>query len=371
MKTDRIGIYLHIPFCIKKCMYCDFCSFPLGDGIINDDYICALCDEIDSYREKGIAADTVFFGGGTPSLLRPEQLTKILYHLRQAFQISTDAEITMEANPGTVTERVLSEFRKAGINRLSFGLQSIHENELKLLGRIHSFADFEESFESARRADFNNINIDVMYGIPEQTEESFSKTLKKISELSPEHISVYGLILEEGTPLHKNKTQYVFPTEDEECDMYYNCAAFLSKAGYCHYEISNYSKSGFECRHNIKYWRDEEYVGLGLNAHSYFDGVRFSNTSDFAKYLNRDYLDNADKLSSDEKEFEFAMLALRLKEGLSNTKYRQLFGKDFISPREKKIEELRSYGLVITDGDRVALTEKGFYVSNTVMAELL
>ena len=371
MKADSVGLYVHIPFCKRKCNYCDFCSFPLRLEEEKKAYLAALSNEIESYRGKSISVDTVFFGGGTPSLLSGDELSFILESLRSVYKIEDDAEITLEANPGTVNEQTLKAYRSSGVNRLSFGLQSIHENELKLLGRIHSFEDFKLSYEGARLAGFTNINVDIMYGIPEQTASSFIKTINEIVALSPEHISVYGLIIEEGTPLFENRDKLVFPPEDEECDMYYAAADLLSKKGYCHYEISNYSIPDFECKHNLKYWRDLEYIGLGLDAHSYFRGERFNNTAEMQKYLIGNYLDNRSEVLQADREFEFAMLALRLKEGISNKIYRELFGKDFILPRIEKLKQFSLHGLLIFDEERVALTEKGFYVSNSILTELL
>ena len=295
MKADKIGLYVHIPFCKSKCKYCDFCSFTDAD---KESYLDALIRDIDSYKGCQIEVNSVFFGGGTPSLLSGEQMEKLFFHLRNSFDVSCDSEITLEANPKTLTSENLEAYIRSGINRISLGLQSIHENELKKLGRIHNFSEFLETYNMVRNNGVNNLNVDLMYGIPEQTKESFEKTLSEIIKLSPEHISVYGLILEEGTPLYAHSQQLSLPTEDEECDMYYLASKMLSDNGYTHYEVSNYCKDGHACRHNLKYWRDEEYIGVGLSAYSYFGRKRFGKTRDMSLYLNDPLLIPTFKLST-------------------------------------------------------------------------
>lgn len=371
MKADSIGIYIHVPFCVKKCEYCDFCSFPISGQYSKAEYIKALLDEIKTYHNKKIKVDTVFLGGGTPSLLSSDELKLIMDNLYQTFEISDDSEITLEANPGTVSFDSLREYRACSINRISFGLQSIHENELKILGRIHDFEAFKSSYNSAREAGFTNINVDIMYGIPNQTEESFMQTIDTVSSFEPEHISVYGLILEEGTPLYHKQNELVLPCEDSECNMYYSAAEKLASKGYIHYEISNYSKPGYECKHNLKYWKSKEYLGFGLSAHSYYSGKRFSNTSDFLLYCKGNRTESTLLLTESDKEFEFAMLALRLKDGVWDAEYQKKFGKSFVKDKRAKLLEYQSLGLVKLTEENVALTEKGFYLSNTILSELL
>ena len=371
MKADNIGLYVHIPFCVRKCTYCDFCSRPPSSDEQINAYISALCDEIRSYSGMNLSCDTVFFGGGTPSLLKPEQLEIIMNELNKSFSITADSEITLEANPGTASVDFLREFKLLGFNRISFGLQSIHENELKFLGRIHSYNDFLSSYHSARDAGFDNINVDLMYGLPEQTRDSFIETLRSVASLSPEHISVYGLILEEGTPLHLGREKFSFPNEDDECAMYYYACELLSSFGYSHYEISNYAKTGFECKHNIKYWKANEYVGLGLSAHSYLNKKRYSNTENINEYLGGKYRNNTSVLSKEDLEFEFAMLSLRLKDGFTETEFKARFGTDFISKRKDIISKMEKLGLVQLFDDRISLTEQGLYLSNSVLTELL
>ena len=373
MKTKTCGLYVHIPFCLKKCAYCDFCSFISTDFPQKSEYIKALCDEIDSYFGKGIVLDTIFFGGGTPSLLSGEEFQKIVSHIRSAFIVADDIEFTIESNPKTITAENLESYIKAGVNRISIGLQSVNDNELSSLGRIHNYSEFLESYNLARKMGVKNINIDLMYGIPEQTKESFLGTLEKVCALSPEHISVYGLILEEGTPLYKNATSYKMPSEDEECDMYYLAADYLRKAGYSHYEISNYAKAGHECRHNLKYWRCDEYIGVGLSAYSYFDGKRYGNTTDRHAYLLADggITIYEEHVTDETLAYEYVMLGLRLAVGFSLNEYKERFKCDFLCGREETIKRFVDSGYLLVDDDRIFLTEQGFYVSNSIINELI
>ena len=370
MATDSRGLYVHIPFCQRKCNYCDFCSFKLDTVHWREGYINRLCEEIASYRDKRPRIDTIFFGGGTPSLLTPDELRRICSEISSSFDIQPDTEFTVEANPKTLSSDKLAAFVECGVNRLSIGLQSIHENELKILGRIHNYGDFLKSYHLSREFGIDNINIDLMYGIPEQTAESFGRTLAEVIGLSPRHISLYGLILEEGTPLFENRSSLAFPNEDQECDMYYLAAERLASFGYSHYEISNYAKPGYECRHNLKYWRNEEYIGLGLGAHSYYRGKRFSNTCDVKEYLSGNCTRYVCEEPTDE-EYEFVMLRLRLREGFSLSEYRSRFGRDFLDGRQDILKRMARLGYVKLSCDRLSLTERGFYVSNSILTELI
>ena len=372
MKTDPIGLYVHIPFCVKKCAYCDFCSYPYEDISWQEDYIRRICCEISAYEGKKIKVNSIFFGGGTPSLLTEAEFRYIVCAIKKSFIISDDVEFTIEANPKTLTEKNLTSYIDCGVNRISIGLQSIHENELKSLGRIHNFSDFVDLYNLARSLGIDNINVDLMYGIPEQTKESFAETLNSLIELAPEHISVYGLMLEEGTPLYKNRDTITLPTEDEECDMYYLASQKLSLAGYSHYEISNYAMGGYECRHNLKYWKCEEYIGVGVSAHSCFDGGRFANPDGISEYLDvncKKYI--TEDTDSTDKAYEYVMLCLRLAEGLSLSDYLSRFGVDFLTGRESMIERLCALGYLCVQGDRLFLTDRGFYVSNAILCELI
>ncbi len=369
MKADPIGLYVHIPFCVKKCAYCDFCSFPYSDVSWREAYIKRLCKEISEYKGREIEVNSIFFGGGTPSLLSSDEFCKITDSIKNSFWVSSDTEFTIEANPKTLTEKNLLSYMECGVNRISIGFQSIHQNELKKLGRIHSCSDFWDSYTLARRVGIRNINIDLMYGIPDQTYESFSKTLDTVKELSPEHISVYGLILEEGTPLYKSRKSLFLPNEDEECEMYYLASKKLSLGGYSHYEISNYAKPTYECRHNLKYWHNEEYIGFGISAHSYYSGKRFSNSDNISAYLD----EKCEKYISEDAdaEYEYVMLRLRLSEGFSLSDYCRQFGNNFLHGRESYIKKLSDLGYLTLCGDRLSLTEKGFYVSNSILCELI
>ena len=370
MKADGIGLYLHIPFCIRKCTYCDFCSYPVDSSDWREDYIKALLREIEGYKGQGIKVDTIFIGGGTPSLLSRYELERIVSKIREIFKVSLDCEFTIEANPGTVDADKLLALKSLGVNRLSFGLQSIHENELKKLGRIHTFEDFLYVYNLARECGFSNVNVDLMYGIPDQTASSFQKTLDTVASLEPEHLSVYGLILEEGTPLFESKTSLMLPSEDDECDMYYAAVSALGKSGYSHYEISNYSKNGFECKHNLKYWRNMEYIGIGVSAHSYFGSKRFSNPNNVIEYLSHDSKRTVTSEVCD-STFEYTMLHLRLSEGINLEDYRVQFNEDFVESRSDIIKALCKSGYARISNGRFFLTESGFYVSNAIIAQLL
>ena len=371
MRADGIGLYIHLPFCVRKCAYCDFCSFAGVDGSVISEYADALASEILSYREIGFKVDTVFFGGGTPSLLSPEDFRKIMRAVRESFLLSDEAEITLEANPKTLDRNKLEAFVASGVNRISLGLQSIHENELKTLGRIHSYSEFLETYRLCREAGIDNVNVDLMYGLPGQTVESFKETLRAVIDLSPEHISVYGLILEEGTPLYEKQSTLSFPSEDCEYEMYLLADRLLSRAGYSHYEISNYSRAGKESRHNLKYWRCEEYIGVGVSAHSYFDGYRFGRTQSLSEYLrgNREYL-NKEYIDRDGEALEKIMLGLRLREGISLKEYADLFGFDLTEKYREKLITFEKMGYAKIFSGRLSLTAEGFYLSNYIINEL-
>ena len=374
MRADKIGLYVHVPFCFKKCNYCDFSSYAGLNPEVREAYINKLVSEISSYkRAEKIKVDTVFFGGGTPSLLSPLEFQKIAEEIYNSFDVSEKAEFTLEANPKTVTREKLSAYKSFGVNRVSLGLQSIHENELKILGRIHNFEDFKSAYEDVAAVGIENISVDVMYGIPEQTKESFAKTLDEVTALSPNHLSAYGLILEEDTPLYENRASYKFPSEDEECDMYYLACDKLGKIGYSHYEISNYALRGFESKHNLKYWTDSEYVGVGVAAYSYYNGVRFGNSRNIKEYLSADMKEyiTESKITPEDEAYEYAMLALRLSRGFSLPEYKERFGVDFTDGRSQKLKLYIKGGYLNLSDERISLTEKGFYVSNTILTDLL
>lgn len=377
-----LELYIHIPFCIRKCRYCDFLSAP-QDEETRERYVEALLREISAHRDKreSYEVSTVFFGGGTPSVLSPSQVKRIFEALQDSFAIHPDAEISMEANPGTVTEEKLRTYRACGINRISFGLQSADNEELRLLGRIHTYEEFEENFRLARKCGFDNINVDLMSAIPRQTMDSLERTLAKVISLGPEHISAYSLIVEEGTPFfnlygERGPLESELPGEEEERQMYYRTHELLSSAGYHRYEISNYAKPGKECRHNLGYWERVEYLGLGLGSASLMNHMRIRNTEDLAFYLR-----NADnptsiqreqnKLSLQEEMEEFMFLGLRKMEGISTEDFKTYFHQDIEQVYGKQIEKLVRDGLLLRQGDRMCLSKQGIDVSNYVFAEFL
>ena len=373
MTTNPVGLYLHVPFCVSKCNYCDFCSFPIGRCDWVDNYIDALLTDIQSYKDEHICLDSIFIGGGTPSLLSTENFERIVHAVNECFEILPDCEFTVEANPGTLDADKLKTFHRLGVNRLSLGLQSIHENELKKLGRIHSYEDFLNSYTLARKIGFENINVDLMYAIPEQTIDSFKNTLENVITLCPQHISLYGLIIEEETPFFKNFDNLNLPGEDSECNMYSLACDMMRKAGYRHYEISNYAFRGKESRHNLKYWRCDDYIGVGLSAHSCFRGVRYANPDNVGEYLAdpKGRIGCEDPISQNDRAYEFVMLGLRLGDGFSLDEFKVKFGYDFLSDREKTVKSLVSAGYAFINDNRLALTERGMYVSNAILTDLI
>ena len=371
MVTDAIGLYVHIPFCKSKCRYCDFCS-SVASLEEYERYTERLISEIRAYkREPRIAVGTVFFGGGTPSVLPLELIRPIFDAIRETFTIFPGAEITVEANPGTLTEEQILAYRELGVNRMSIGMQSVHENELKILGRIHTFEDARRAVDMIRGAGFINFNIDLMYGIPEQTLSSFEKTLDEVIAMEPSHVSCYGLILEEGTPLYRMKDSLDLPSEEEEYGMYELAISRLGEAGYSHYEISNYERDGFYSFHNLRYWHDEEYIGVGLSAHSYFGGKRYYSPERMSEYLSGDGVQYLIEDECPDRPFEYVMMRMRLSEGISLSEYEALFGEPFTKGREEKLSQYEEAGFVRRDGDRLAFTDKGMYVSNTLLSRLL
>ena len=370
MTTDKLGLYVHIPYCVRKCNYCDFCSLPAGNCGVPDSYVSRLCDEIESYSGRVKAPlDTVYFGGGTPSLLSESQMNRIFETVGKVFRICQNAEITFECNPGTLTIDKAEAFYKLGFNRVSLGLQSIHEKEMKKLGRIHTYEQFLSCYHALREVGFDNISVDLMYGIPYQTKDSFAESVRSVVALAPEHISAYGLILEEGTPFFDDD-ELQLPDVDCECDMYDIAREILSEAGYEHYEISNYAKDGRRSRHNSLYWHLGEYIGVGAAAHSFFEGRRFFNTADVGEYI----LGALSEVGSDEDTdpaYEYAMLGLRMKEGISLSEFKARFGLDFTEGKEAVIDRFAREGLLTLSDGRLALTERGFYISNSILIEIL
>ena len=369
----NLGLYIHIPFCRTKCLYCDFCSFVSRDEQQREAYVGALLREIEARGTKDYSVDTVYFGGGTPSLLSAEQIGRILGEIKESFNVSPDAEITLECNPMTVSDgdKYFKELRALGVNRLSLGVQSAVDGELKLIGRRHSFEEAKATFLAARGAGFENISVDLMLGIPSQTFDSLRASANQVIKLAAEHISIYSLQLEEGTPLYRMRERYSLADDDTAADMYELVVKMMKDAGYRHYEISNFARGGRESKHNSKYWRLDEYLGLGLAAHSDFGGKRLENTRDMERYLGGEWLQAASDISNSEREFEFLMLGLRTADGISKSEFLARFGVDFDEKYGKKVEKFKKMGYFCEKGDALALTESGFEVSNAILTEIL
>lgn len=364
------GLYIHIPFCIKKCKYCDFNSFSACENE-KAAYINALILEMKRYQ--GECVDTVFIGGGTPTSLKAESLELLLKSIQSIFVLSKSCEFTVEANPKTLDENKLETLKKYGVNRLSIGVQSFLDNELLALGRVHTAKDAEETILLAKEY-FDNVSIDLMCSIPYQTEESFRKNLEKAFSLAPSHISCYSLILEEGTPLYdeNEKGNLVLPDEDTEREFYRIAVDEMEKHGYLQYEISNFAKVGFESRHNKKYWQCDEYIGVGLSAHSYLDGVRFSNTDDFSSYIKGN-LESGERevLSKEDKMSEFMFLGLRMMSGVSKTEFAKRFSEDMKKVFEKPLLKFKKLGMIVEKDDRICLSKDAISVSNQIMCEFI
>lgn len=372
---QALGVYIHIPFCVQKCVYCDFLSAP-ATREKQQIYIEALKREIEeeakNYSEYMI--ETVFFGGGTPSILEAEDIAECLALLRKEYHMSQAAEITIEMNPGTATDKKLQDLRKAGVNRLSIGLQSAQNKELKLLGRIHTWEDFLHTYEMARRTGFSNINIDLMSALPGQSCKGWEDTLKKVLALEPEHISAYSLIIEEGTVLCDRLEQYPpLPSEEEDRLMYQRTKQLLCEHGYERYEISNYAKKGCESRHNSIYWTRGAYVGFGLGASSMAADCRFHNTADMEQYLKKNAVRKEDiqKLSHRECMEEYMFLGLRMMKGVSVRKFYDLYGKKIEEVYGAVIDKWIKEGYLRQRGDFISLTDKGIDVSNVILSDFL
>lgn len=449
---NELGIYIHIPFCVHKCIYCDFLSSP-ADVHTRKQYVRALINEIYLTREgkcankliknvlqgdntsyedmeeqavNGLTSDyalydtvcmadyektimqedisgcvddiksenghivtSIFIGGGTPSAIDAEDISDILDAVRKNYNVSDKAEITIECNPGTMDKKKAAIYRKAGINRISFGLQSTDNNELRMLGRIHTYEQFMESYKIAREAGFDNINIDLMSALPGQTMESFKAVLEKALSLGAEHISVYSLIVEEGTRLSDNIDSFPqIPSDDEDRQMYYMTKEMLSSYGYEQYEISNYAKKGYECKHNLKYWERCDYLGFGIGAASLYGGRRYTNISDIGRYmdvlaeitnaLDKSYVNellqirtDMEELSKEDEMSEYMFLGLRKTKGIDITDFKEEFGTDIKDIFGEAIEDNIARGLLIHDGNCLYLSKRGIDISNTVMSDFI
>ena len=373
-ENSPVEIYIHIPFCIRKCDYCDFLSGPSGPKE-QADYVQALLREIQAVEEgEGRSVSSIFIGGGTPSVLDERLLGDILKEIRNRFKMEEDAEITIEVNPGTANIGKLLAYREMGINRLSIGLQSPQDRELKILGRIHNYGQFLEIYQEARTVGFDNINIDLMSAIPDQTYEGWVKNLRTVAELEPEHISAYSLIVEEGTPFAARKLN--LPDEDTEYNMYEATAQILKEYGFEQYEISNYARKGRECRHNVGYWTRQDYLGFGLGASSLYGKERFANTADMKKYLENSrnlekIREKEPSLTREDEMAEFMFLGLRMTRGIAKSDFQEIFGCTIESIYGEVLKKYEALELLQEKDDRIFLSRKGIHVSNSVMSEFL
>lgn len=387
-RMKNLSIYIHIPFCVRKCLYCDFLSFPVGKTAENadshaaqdrmDSYVNLICREIRQSAElyKEYQVISIFLGGGTPSLLPAEEVSRIMEVIRENYWVAQNAEITMEMNPGTADDGKLRQYITDGINRISIGLQSTDDRELARIGRIHDYRTFLTSYDLARKAGFRNINVDLMAALPGQSIASYEQTLRRVTELAPEHISAYSLILEEGTPLYEGQSQYSFPTEDEDREMYLLTRDYLASCGYHRYEISNYALDGYECRHNKVYWQRGDYVGFGLGASSMVRNVRWSNPGGqeaYAAYVERLSADHTVKqiLTVQEQMEEYMFLGLRMVRGVCAEEFGRIFGQSVGTVYGDVIDRLCRQGLLIQENGSVRLTDRGLDVSNYAMAQFL
>lgn len=411
MDKKKLELYIHTPFCVKKCDYCDFLSFPANTRT-QITYVHALLQEIAYWGEimKGYTVPTIYIGGGTPSWLEPELITAIMKQVHTVFCVEKDAEISIECNPGTVTAKKLSAYKDSGINRLSIGLQSVNNEELKLLGRIHTYEQFLKTYELARNAGFDNINVDIMSGLPYQNLEMFMRTLQQVIRLKPEHISAYSLIIEKDTPFYSRykfdavaqdagiKTE-ILPDEDENYRMFKATQDILRQAGYEQYEISNYAKPGYECRHNIGYWTRENYLGLGLGASSLIDNVRYTNTKELYGYIDasekfemvqpdmlieeenikpiegiwvgNNLMESAEIIGRKEQMEEFMFLGLRMNAGVARLDFEEAFGVPIEAVYLDQMNELRQQELISMSEGLIALTDRGMDLANYVMAKFM
>lgn len=392
-----LSLYVHIPFCAVKCKYCDFLSFDGESYATMLRYVDSLCQEIKLYAPvaEDYVVRTIFIGGGTPSLLDENLIINIMAFIKKNFKVKKDAEITIEANPGTLRHQKLLGYKTAGINRISIGLQSADDEILKKIGRIHNYDQFIASYNSARRAGFDNINVDIMSGLPGQTIHSYVDTLSRVLDYQPEHISAYSLQVEDGTPLScSEELLAILPAESTDRQMYSITKKLLAAKGYDRYEFSNYAKSGYECRHNMVYWTGGEYLGFGLGASSYFQGKRFNNKRNVAEYIGlmegagdkfaqtdnmellynetvRKLRENVTPIYIDSRMEEFMFLGLRMTCGVSREDFQERFNRDIYEVYAPVLNRYISDGFMATEGDRIFLTDKGIDVSNVILADFL
>ena len=389
--VKNIGIYVHIPFCKAKCKYCDFKSY-VGKENLMETYIKWVKYELKEIGEGNkldyeanfddlIVVKTIYIGGGTPSILPPKYISEIINVIKENYVIDKEnLEVTIEVNPGTVNKEKLIQYKESGINRLSIGLQAIQDNLLKKIGRIHTYKDFLTTYKLAREVGFKNINVDLMLGLPDQTLDNVKESVNEIIKLAPEHVSTYSLIIEEGTPFYEKmiKNEISLPNEDIERQMYWKVKEKLEEAGYIHYEISNFAKKGYESKHNLACWNQEEYIGAGVAAHSYTNNVRYSNICNLEEYINnyekRKETDNFvfhEKQTKESKMKEFILLGLRKIEGIKIQDFKNKFGDNPIYLYRKELNKLINEDLLEIDGDNIKLTKKGLDLANLVWEEFV
>ncbi len=377
-----LGLYIHIPFCISKCNYCDFYSIGGVDEEKKEKYTYALIKHMSEYKiqAKNRAVSSIYIGGGTPSLLSEAQLKKIMKAVKKNFRLTTRCEISIEINPGTVDEKKLSAMRRLGINRLSIGAQSFNDDELKVCGRKHTSADIYSAIIMARRAKFDNISLDLIYGLPSQSKESLFYNIDTAAELGVDHISLYGLKIEEGTPFWYDRHSLDLPDEDTECDMYFEAIDKLKHHGYRQYEISNFAKSKKACKHNLRYWNCDEYIGLGPAAHSFFGEKRFSFKRDLRLYIdsfdetknvNERLIDEYVEIPPQAHIAEYVMLRFRLCEGINLAKFKKRFGRSFEALYYEKMWPYINSGHIVKTKTGYAFTPQGMYVSNYILSHMI
>ena len=375
---NTLGLYIHIPFCKSKCLYCDFYSLPRSEEQM-DRYTAALMQHLQELapHAAGSRVDTVYFGGGTPSYLGVKRLTALLWCIKKHYHVAKDAEITLEANPESLCEaRMVRALRRAGFNRISLGVQSANNQELYAVGRIHTFEQVELAVDAVRKGRIKNLSLDLIYGLPGQTMESWQKTVETVVALAPEHLSCYGLKIEEGTPLYTMQDGLDLADDDQQADMYLWAADYLAKKGYEHYEISNFAKNGHFSRHNMKYWMLEEYMGFGPGAHSDVGGVRYSYVRDLASYCacvesgTGDLVDEQERIPPRDRDTEYIMLGLRTAHGIDKATFENRFRLPF-APIEAALEKFRASGHAVQENGRWRLTAEGFLLSNTIILAAL
>ena len=383
MKKDELGIYIHMPFCKQKCYYCDFVSYTNKESKVKE-YIDCVIKEINSYELEKYNITTIYIGGGTPSFVNGYDIKRIIENIRNKLKNNNtkleDIEITIEVNPGTVTAEKLRNYKEAGIIRISVGLQATQDKLLKQIGRIHNYQDFLNTYKLLKQVGFENINVDLMIGLPNQHIKDLKESLEKIVDLNPTHISVYSLIVEEGTPINNllEEGKIELPDEEQERRMYWYVKDFLELKGYNHYEISNFSKKGKESKHNINCWNQEQYIGIGAAAHSYLNDVRYSNTSNLEEYIKNIKENNIEKNRNIEEEQtlenkrnEFMMLGFRKIEGVDIAKFKEKFIDNPIFLYKDKIKKLTDEGLIEVDLNNIRLTSKGLDLANIVFEEFI